>query len=156
MKTNFIMLAIVTCLCSCQKSSTELSEGQRNKIVAEINQFTNTTFAAANEKNAEKFYLSFSDSTTGVFNGTWIDSWKEFKIGGAAFYNSLNKIEYTITNSKVDVLSNNVALIYGQYKLSAVDTAGNQINESSAWTWVCNRQNDQWKIVHVHGSSMEN
>jgi len=62
-------------------------------------------------------------------------------------------IEYKIENMTVDVLSSNVAVLLGKYSLIATDTTGTTINLSAAWTYVFNKENGKWKIVHFHDSN---
>lgn len=154
MNNQLTILIVIIGLCSCQQPSVNLTNDQRDKITSEINELVDATFEAGNQKDLETVYTYFDDNTTGVLTGTIIDSWPKHREEGIAFYKSLKDVKYSIIDSKIDVLSNDAVIVYGQYKFQATDTTGNQMTNSNGWTWVWNRKADKWKIVHVHVSSL--
>lgn len=154
MKKASFMLVIVIGLYSCQQPDSELTIEQRDNITAHIKQLSDATYEAGNQKDAEKVYANFDDNTTGILNGSVIDSWSNHKNQGISFFNGLKEVKYSVVSSQVDVLSSDIAIGYGQYKFDAVDASGNQMTSLNGWTWVWNRQGDNWKIVHVHISNV--
>ena len=158
MKTKLIMLTIVMGLYSCQQptneltdaATNELTDADRERITEEIRLLTNSIFEAASRKDIDQVYANFSDKVTGAFPGTIMESWEEHKQQSAEFFAMQETVEYKIENMNIDVLSSNVAVLLGKYTFIATDTTGTTINSSSAWTYVFNKENGKWKIVHFH------
>lgn len=150
MKTKLIMLTIVMGLYSCQRPTNELTDTERERITEEIRQLTNSIFEGANRKDIDQVYANFSDKVTGAFPGTIMESWEEHKQESANFYAKQEFVDYKIENMNIDVLSSDVAVLLGKYTFIATDTTGVTINSSSAWTYVFNKENGKWKIVHFH------
>ena len=73
---------------------------------------------------------------------------------GRNFFASQQKVNYTIDAMNVDVLSPDVAVLLGKYKMTTTDTDGKTISSSPAWTYVFNKQQGKWKIVHFHISEL--
>jgi len=153
MKTKLIILTIVVGFYSCQQPKNELTDADRDKITEEIRIHTNSIFEAANRKDIDQVHANFSDKVTGAFSGTIMESWEENKQEAAEFFAMQENIEYKLENMTVDVLSSNVAVLLGKYSLIATDTTGKTINLSAAWTYVFNKENGKWKIVHFHDSN---
>ena len=139
---------------SCQQQQAGSANFDKTKIAEEIRKVNTSIYEAGNDKNPAKLYSHFSDKVTGVFDGAVMGSWDEHKKEGKAFFGSQKEIKYTIDSIySIDVISNEVSVLTGTYSLSAIDTLGNGINTSHAWTYVFNKQNGDWKVVHFHQST---
>ena len=153
MNWKLFFIAVMISFSACQQE-TKSDSFDKTRIAEEIRNVNNTIYLAGNEKNARKLYSHFSDSVTGVFNGIVLSSWEDHKKTGAAFFGAQKEMKFTIDSIyHVDVISPDVAILTGTYRLAATDTSGNTINTSPAWTYVFNKQNGEWKVVHFHESS---
>lgn len=152
MKKTFIMLTIVMVLYSCQLPTNELTDAERESIKTEIKQITNSIYESGNRKDLVQLYSNFSDKTTGIFSGTIMESWGQHKQQAPDFFAKQKQIEYKIENMSVDVLSRDVAVLFGKYTMTATDTTGITINSTPAWTYVFTKENRKWKVIHFHVS----
>ena len=150
MKKTLTMLTAVMVLYSCQQSSNELTDADRNSIKEEIKKVTYSIYESGNRKDLVQLYSNFSDKTTGIFSGTIMESWEQHKQQAPNFFESQKELVYKIENMSVDVLSRDAAVCYGKYTMTATDTAGTTINTNPAWTYVFTKEKDKWKIIHFH------
>ena len=154
MLKTIIVALIAIWISSCQQQQTGSANFDKNKIAEEVRKVNTAIYLAGNEKQPDKLYSHFSNSVTGVFDGALMESWEEHKKGGHAFFGKQKEIKYTIDSIyNIDVISPDVSILTGTYSLSAVDTTGVSINSSHAWTYVFNKQNGEWKVVHFHQST---
>lgn len=99
------------------------------------------------------FYKHFSESTTGIFSGTIMGSWIEHKRQMGDFFSRQEQIKSEIEIVDTDVLSSNTALVLAKYKMTATDKKGITFTSPiTCITYVFNKINGQWKIVHFHDS----
>lgn len=152
MDKRILIVAVVSCFYSCQRQTIKLTDAEQNNIIEEIRQTTDSIFAAGNNRDHKQIDIHFSDNATGAWNGSIIESWEKQKKQGHSYYAGLEKVSYTIDTISIDVLSPDVAILVGKYKYSATDTAGKVSSSSPAWTYVFNKQEGKWKIVHFHVS----
>jgi uncharacterized protein (TIGR02246 family) len=153
MHKKLLIASAAACCFGCQQE-TQSTSMDKSKIAEEIRQVTNSIYQAASTKDADKVYSYFSNSVTGVFNGVIMDSWDEHKKAGHSFFAAQKEMKFTIDSIySIDVISPDVAILTGRYTLTATDTIGNAVNSSPAWTYVYNKQNGKWKVVHFHESS---
>jgi uncharacterized protein (TIGR02246 family) len=152
MKKLFILLTILVGLWGCQKNATELTNEHRTAIAKEVSQIVTSIYDLASKKDLS-IYKNFSDSTTGIFSGTIMDSWEEHKRQMADFFSGQEKVESEIEIIDTDVLSSNTAIVLAQYKMTATNKKGLTFNSPiTCITYVFNKTNGQWKIVHFHDS----
>ena len=154
MHKTIIIALMTTCICSCKQEKTESSKFDKRQIADEVRQVNSSIYNAGNEKDAAKLYSYFSDSVTGVFDGSVLGSWEDHKKEGHAFFAKQKELRYKIDSIYgIDVISRDVAVLIGTYTISATDTAGSSINSSHAWTYVFNRLDSKWKVVSFHQST---
>jgi hypothetical protein len=152
MKKLFIILTALIGLLGCQKNETDLTNEQRTAIANEVNQIVTSIYDLAGKNNLS-IYKHFSDSTTGIFSGTIMDSWEEHKRQMLSFFSGQEKVESEIEIIDTDVLSSNTAIVLAKYKMAATNKEGVTFNSPlTCITYVLNKTNGQWKIVHFHDS----
>jgi ketosteroid isomerase-like protein len=148
----FILLTTLLGLWGCQKNTTNLTNQQRTEIAKEVNQIVTSIYVFAGKKDLS-IYKHFSDSTTGIFSGTIMDSWEEHKRQMADFFSAQEKVESEIEIIDTDVLSSNTAIVLVKYKMTATNKEGQTFTSPlTCITYVFNKINGQWKIVHFHDS----
>ena len=154
MRKQITIAVIAACFIGCQQETTKLTENEKSKIVAEIKELTVSILKSGSERDATRLYSHFSDSVAGVFDGVVMGLWKEHKKEGQAFFGAQREIKYTIDSIyNTKVFSNDVAILDATYSMTATDTLGNAINSSSAFTYIFNKENGNWKVVYFHDSS---
>jgi ketosteroid isomerase-like protein len=152
MKELVIVLTILVGLHGCQKSTTDLTNEQRTAIAKDVNQIVTTIYESARKKDLS-IYSHFSDSTTGIFSGTIMASWEEHKQQMADFFSEQEKIISAIEIVHTDVLSSNTALVLAKSNVTATNKEGVTYNSpTTCITYVFNKIDGRWKIVHFHDS----
>jgi hypothetical protein len=139
-------------LISCTRQPDSLTAERRYEIENELKQITQSIYDKASKKDLS-YNDPISDSVTGIFSGTVMESWQKHKQEMAAFFNSQEKIEGAIDIIEVNVLSNTSAIVVGKYQIKATDKAGRIISSAPACiTYVYQLRGDKWKVVHFHDS----
>lgn len=152
MKKLLMVLTTVAGLWGCQKNATDLTNEQRAAIANDVNQIVTTIYDLAGKKDLS-IYKHFSDSTTGIFSGTMMGSWEEHKRQMADFFSGQEKVESEIEIIDTDVLSSSTAIVLAKYKMTATNKEGLTFTSPlTCITYVFNKTNGQWKIVHFHDS----
>ena len=149
-----IPLAILLCFTfGCeQEDDDELDEPQKAKIVETIKKLTGEIFEAGN-RDLDEMYNYFSDNTIAIENGKINYSWEEHKKNAHEMMASIVESKFTMSEIEVDVLSDDVAVVYGLYSYMMKDKSDNTFEGENAQTWVFNYEEDRWKIRHVHVSA---
>jgi ketosteroid isomerase-like protein len=146
------VLTILVGLCGCQKNTKNLTNEQRTAIARDVNQIVTSIYESASKRDLT-IYNHFSDSTTGIFSGTIMASWEEHKRQMADFFSAQEKIESELEIVDTDVLSSTTAVVLAKSKVTATNKAGVTYNSpTTCITYVFNKTNGQWKIVHFHDS----
>ncbi len=152
MKKLLIIFTTLVGLWGCHKNAPDLTIEERTVITREVNQIVTSIYESASKKDLS-IYGHFSDSTTGIFSGTIMDSWEEHKRQMADFFTGQEKIDSEIEIIDTDVLSSTTAIVLAQYKMTATNKEGVTFNSpTTCITYVFNKTNGQWKIVHFHDS----
>ena len=143
---------IIVVISSCQQPENTLSAYSRDAIIKEIKQTTDSIFTAANNRDANNIYNYFSDNTTGVFNGSIMPSWEDHKKQERAYFATLEELNFKLDTISIDVLSPEIAVLFGKMKMTATDTSGKNLNSALAWTYLYHKIEGRWKVVHFHTS----
>jgi len=152
MKGLVTLLVSLLILLGCQNNTVDLTAEQRAAISKEVNQIVTSIYDLANKKDPS-IYNNFSDSTTGIFTGTEMASWEAHKKQMIDFFSGPDKIEGSIEIVETNVLSSTAAVVVGKYKIRVTNTAGETFNSPTTYiSYVFNKIDGQWKIVHFHDS----
>jgi len=161
MKKSLTQLSLVISLCfllcfsvSCQQGKVTLDESQKAEITETIKQLTKEIFEAGSNNELDRMFSYFSDNTITIEHGTIDYSWEEHKKIAHEMMANMVELKYTMGEIEVDVLSADVAVLYGFYSYMMKDKSDNTFEGKDAWTWVFNYEEDEWKIRHVHISAL--
>jgi ketosteroid isomerase-like protein len=126
-----------------------LSATQRAAISDSIRQLTDAAFAAGRSRDLNRLFSFYSPKTSLLIDGK-VKDWAQHQAEGRAFYGSLKSADLRPLTHAIEVLAPTVALWRGEYSYAFTDTAGHVIKGASANTWVIQRGDRGWQIVHVH------
>lgn len=99
----------------------------------------------------DRYLDLFSSDSHWLYEGVPIDP--EMLDGMVRSYmGSHAEAEYAWEDTSVEVLGPDAALFAGTFSLRQVDKAGKESSDQGAVTFVLERRNGQWKVVHAHES----
>jgi len=154
MKSISLYAWFLLLLFGCQQPDMVLTMEERNKIVEEIELIAKANFDEANENNpGNRSWDNYTDETGAAYNGVIYPDWGRTRMeydSTHEYYKSVHK--FTIDHLKVGPLSASSAYALGAYTHIATDKNGEATTSKEVFTWVFEKQNDQWKIVHFHVS----
>lgn len=157
MKKLFMILSLVFLICfsfSCQDKKEEtLGEAQKAEIAETVKQLTKEAFEAGFNNELDRMFSYCSDNTITLEMGKIDYSWEEHKKNAQEMMANILESKFIIDEMEVDVLSSDVAIIYGIYHYSMTDKSGNTFEGKNAWTWVFSLEEQGWKIRHIHVST---
>lgn len=149
-----ITLLLLFCLTfGCQQGKVTLDEEQKAEITETVKQLTKEAFEAGSSNDLERMFSYFSNNTITLEHGEIDYSWEEHKKAAREMMANIAEAKFTIDEMAVDVLSPDVAILYGKYHFSMTDKSGNTLKGNQAWTWVFYQEEGGWKIRHVHVSA---
>jgi uncharacterized protein (TIGR02246 family) len=149
----FLLTILALFIVSCQPMEDALTDLEKQEIANTIKQVTQENFTIVSQLDTAQIYSGFSQQTTVAYDGKLVESWESQMKYGKALYANLSEAKLTISEMKVDVLSRDVAVLYGTYHYSYTDKSGNTMTGNPAWTWVFARENDRWMVRHAHISN---
>lgn len=152
--TMVVTLIVILSIFGCKKENdVTLDEAQKTEITDTIMKLTNKLFEAGRNLDFDKMYNHFSDNTITIENGKIGYSWENQKKKTAEMLPNIEEYKLTIDKMSVDVLSPNIAILYGNYSFALSIKSGNVIKGKNALTWVFNKEKKLWKVRHVHISA---
>ncbi len=158
MKRLLTIIPLVFLLCftfGCeQEDDDELDEAQKAEISETIKQLTEEAFKAGSSNDLDRMYTYFSDNAIAIEMGKIDYSWEEHKKVAREQMTNLEELKFIIDEMEVDILSSDVAILYGIYHYSMTDKSGNTFEGKNAWTWVFSLEEQGWKIRHIHVSAL--
>jgi ketosteroid isomerase-like protein len=126
------------------------------KITGEILAVTekyNHTWETLNMSDVAKFH---SDSTFKYYRNmkSSVSNNDEFKKKLPVYMKDIKKWTIKVSNSLVQVLTKDVAVISftGVAELVTIDNKTSDTG-TGAYTYIWKKENDQWKLVHIHEST---
>lgn len=129
-----------------------MADANSAAIADTIMSLGNAAFAAGSAKNLAGLFSYFSSQTSFLSVGTIIPSWPRHQKEAKEFFATLHSVKFEPLDYKVEVLSPDLALWYGTYRHTYTDMAGKATTGTSAQTWVWIREDNTWRIRHVHVS----
>ncbi|MFC2161931.1 YybH family protein [Acidobacteriota bacterium] len=159
MKKLFMNLLLVLVLCftfSCKNGEEvvgELDEAQKAKISETVKQLSREAYEMGSSNDLDRMYTHFSDKAITIEMGKIDYSWEHKKKVALELMANFEESKFIIDEMEVDVLSSDVAIVYGIYQFSMTDKSGNTFAGKNAWTWVFSLEEQSWKIRHIHVST---
>ena len=122
----------------------------------QVREWLDRYFAAVEKRDLPTFLSCFQecDSFT-VFEDRETYGWKEFVAFAEGFFGSVVKVSVELERCSVDAFAPDVAVATGAFRGAGEDTSGGPVKVRSAFTFVLHRIDHEWRIRHVHESSLE-
>ena len=151
-----IVLMIITFLWICSGVySQELTKNQKEKIASEIVADFEKNIKASESFDAKGLTDCVDDTLKAGFmnNGIFLNSFDEVMRNYDEGIRGVKSLKYSISNKRITVLADNVALLTASGNVSLVLEDGRIITGGFAWTFVYTKVNKNWKIIHTHMST---
>jgi len=154
-----VVLMIIAIIAFWGISSSLYSQGltkiRKEKIVSEITADFEKNIKAAESLDAKVLTDCVNDSLKAGFidNGTFLNSFDEVMKMFNENIKGVKSLKYNISNKKITILADNVALLTASGSASLALEDGRTIASGFAWTFVYSKDNDNWKIIHTHMST---
>lgn len=120
-------------------------------LASEISREVDRAIAAWTALEPQAFFDLFSDEFQWLYEGTVIDR-ATFEEMVRQFMVAHTAVDWRWTERTVEVLGPDAAVFSGSWTLTQTDTAGVQMEDGGVITFVYERRNGEWRIVHAHES----
>lgn len=129
---------------------------QKADIEKAILQTLDEYFAVVARRDVKRFLSFFVDTEdmTVIEDKEIRPSRKAFEEFVVGFFKDLVEISATLEERRVFLLSNEVAVASGIFRVSVKMNPGDTAVIRNAFTFVFVKKRDRWQIKHVHESSM--
>jgi hypothetical protein len=159
MKTKFLLTVIILVTIACtSKNQSLLSQGEKEKVVKEIDLVINSIFDGWRNLDVNKaFKESFSDSPDFNYIGvdgsimTYIDFFNTAK----KEFDSQKKSEFNINEKKILVISNDVAVVSLNYSGAFYSIDSKLTFPNCGGTFIFKKIEEKWKVIHFQESIQE-
>lgn len=122
----------------------------------EVRAWLEEYFAAIERRDLRSFLSCFQecDSFTAIEANRRF-GWKEFVAFVEGFFAFVVKVSLEVEHCSVDAFAPDVAVATGTFRGAGEDATGQTVRVHSAFTFVLHRIDNEWKIRHVHESSLD-
>jgi ketosteroid isomerase-like protein len=122
----------------------------------QVREWLGEYFAAVERRDLRKFLACFQECESfTVFENRETYGWKEFVAFAEGFFGFVVKVSLELERCSVDAFAPDVAIATGLFHGEGEDASGGPVKVRSAFTFVLHRIEHEWKIRHVHESSLE-
>lgn len=156
MKTAYLTLVVCgfMLMVSCEKSSTTLTEEQKNQIADSVKSIIQQNVALWNAldfKTSISNYFSSDPDAHYIENGH-LYSYKEIDASYTELASALDLVENKIDNFDIIVLSKDAAFITAPIHLKMKAKGLPEFNTTSIWTALLQKRKGKWMIIRTHES----
>lgn len=139
-------------LAACGFASQPLSEERTQEIANEVQVAQAALLDAARRADAEAMTPIFADEGRFLFNGVARSNADALDFVRQV-YAVIDSQEIEIADERITVLGPDAAVVTGNGRVTAVDTAGARGEPAEfAWTFTWARQDGAWRVVDSHQS----
>jgi uncharacterized protein (TIGR02246 family) len=122
----------------------------------EVREWLDGYFAAVERRDLRTFLSCFQECESfTVFEDKETYGWREFVAFAEGFFGFVVKVSLELERCSVDAFAPGVAVATGVFRGAGEDASGKPVKVRSAFTFVLHRIDHEWKIRHVHESSLE-
>lgn len=159
MKTKVFVIAMILGTIACTgKNQPPISREENDRITKEVESVINSIFDGWKHLDVNKaFKESFSDSPEFTYIGVdgSIMNYTDFFNLAKKEFDSQKSAEININEKKIHVISNNVVVVSLNYTGSFFSTDTKLTFPNCGGTYVFNKIEGKWKVVHFHESIQE-
>lgn len=159
MKTKLFITVIIFGLCTCTgKNQSSIPQTEKEKIVNEVELVINSYFDGCRNLDANKAFKDlFSNTPDFIYigiDGSFMKYNELYTIANQIF-SAYQKAEFIIHDTKIRVISPSVALASVNFTDSFYSPEAKETYPNCGATFVLNKKDDKWKIIHFHESFQE-
>ena len=151
---RFVMLlTLVVMANACTLRVREPSGEEKIKIIAEVMARTNEIRAAAEAADAEGLFRYHSDATDAahIIDGKrYVRS--QLVTNYKNLYAGVASQEINLGDPLIKVLSPDLVLVVSEGVFTSTSKSGSTISGGVAWTYLWQKHNDTWTLLHAHQS----
>ena len=160
---SFLILLVValsaTFITRCDRQDrSQVTDQQRDRIVAEVQQRLDQYAAAVTRKDVEAMLSFWSDSDDFVFAGDGsilggFDAWAP--VTRRDNDETQRWLYWNWRNVHILPLSLDAASATVEFEYSKISLQGNTVSGKGAWTYVLRRDVEGWKVVQSNGTHLQ-
>ncbi len=122
----------------------------------QVREWLDGYFTAIERRDLHAFLSCFQECEPfTVFENRETYGWKDFAAFAEGFFRFLVKVSLELERCSIDALAADVAVATGIFRGTGEDATGKPVKVRSAFTFVLHRVDHEWRIRHVHESSLE-
>jgi ketosteroid isomerase-like protein len=135
------------------KHAEPLSEAEKRQIAGEVLEAGLASLEHGRNLDADSEFAVFADEFVYAEDGIVVANADSLLNVYRALYSTLESLNPSWHNTHVHVISGDLAVLTGNYDSWAEGNSGTRLVFHGAFTWVFQKHDDQWKVVHAHTSS---
>jgi len=143
----------------CQSSvGTEMAADEVENVVQEINDILDDYATAVTMWDRDAINLFWGDSGSFVFagDGTILGGHREWAEALDSYEEQLDTwLEFEYWNTHVEALSIDAATATTEFAHSRITVEGDTVSVTGAWTYVFNRIDGDWDVIHTNGTHLQ-
>lgn len=131
------------------------ASAESERTMQEVETLLRTFFGAVERHDLPRFLALFSgdEHLTVIENADRYD-WAAFQGFAEAFFAEVATISFDLEQCAVHAVSQDVAAATGVFRGIGTTASGEPLDFRNAFTFVLARHDGQWRIAHVHESSL--
>ena len=159
MKTKIFITVFILGLCACtDKNQSLVSQNEKEKIANEVELVLNSYFDGCRNLDVNKafkeLFFEASDFIYIGIDGSFMNYNDLYTIANQVF-STYKKAEFIIHETKIRVISRDVALASVNFTDAFYSPEAKETYPNCGSTFVLNKIDDEWKIIHFHESFQE-
>lgn len=135
--------------------SQKLSEKQRIKIENELEKVFEQALKDGEKLDVESIVSSVDDKRKAghIVNGAYYGTFDSLMVVFTSGIRNTDRQEYSIDKKKITALTRNLAIVAAAGKAKIYLNSGQSFVAGFAWTFVYEKTDNRWKVIHSHRSS---
>lgn len=158
MKTNYVTVMLIFSFFGIATNITaQITVQEQETAKKEIREIAGKIFQNLEKMDAEALFQSYSNSSDFMFITTdgSMAGFQEAKNHHAAWFKSLSSLKVTTNKDNFRFLACNIVIYGWTGKFEMTLTSGQQLkNDKFGITFIFNKVNNQWKVIHQHSSAL--
>lgn len=131
-----------------------MSNQQINLIESQIDSLFQLMINQIEKKEYEKMTKAFDDRRlTGIIsNGTYYTNYSTIADNAKTMASNVKNHSFTLEQKKTTVLSDRIVLLTASGTTNIIFNNGNEFRGNVAWSFVYEKIDNNWKVIHSHES----
>lgn len=152
---NTIILILTLFLVPLIVSAQSFSEQQKDKTELELDSVFDIALAVGEKLDLNRISNSVNDyhKAGHIINGVFYSSFETIMSDFRSNAAGVESQKYDIVNKEITILSENAGIVASSGNATVKFTSGTSVSVPFAWTFVYEKINGEWMVVHSHRSS---